>query len=66
MVDIEMTKIDVEKKKAEALENLSNKTAKEEDGGLGYIKEIEALNELKRQGIITEEEFEEKKKKLLN
>ena len=68
-VDIEMKKIDAEEKKAEAFsqiaQNLTNAKPTVEKEESDYIAQIEKLHRLKEQGIITEEEFNEKKKQLL-
>lgn len=65
-VDIELAakRIEAEERKAAALENLGGSDIKEKAGS-GYIQEIKALKGLLDEGIITEEEFEAKKKKLL-
>ena len=65
-IDIEMKKIEAEEKKAEAFAKMASGMAgnsvKEEND---YITQMERLFKLKEQGIITDEEFEEKKKQLL-
>lgn len=68
MVDIEMSKIQAETKKAEAFEKIAanmgganqQQTAKSD-----YLEELKELNELRNAGIISESEFEAKKKQLL-
>lgn len=66
-IDIEMKKIEVEEEKTKAFikiaENINDKQnlGKEED----YISQMERLFILKERGIITQEEFDEKKKDLL-
>ena len=75
-VDIEMKKIKAEENKADAFVKiaeslLANKTESspsnktESKGEEDYIRQVERLFELKEKGIITEEEYNEKKKKLL-
>ena len=67
-IDIEVKKIETEEKKAEAFfkiaEELADKQETTNDDN-DYIAQIERLYKLKEQGIITEEEFNEKKAKLL-
>ena len=68
MVDIEMSKVEAENRKAAAFENMANHV-----GGAtlaqapnsNYIQELKELKGLLDAGIINEEEFEEKKKTLL-
>lgn len=67
-VDIEMKKIEAEEKKAEAFLKVAEGitgNSQEKESGADYISQVERLYKLKEQGIITEEEFIEKKKKLL-
>ena len=70
MVDIEMSKIDAENKKAAAFEriatNMSGASQHRNAGSQNYIEELKGLKELLDSGIISKEEFEEKKKNLLN
>lgn len=70
MVDIEMSKIDAENRKAGAFESMANNmganpTAKVQSNNQTYIEELKGLKELLDAGIISEEEFNEKKKNLL-
>ena len=66
MVDIEMEKIAAENRKADALEKMSiNTTNNSKEIEPNYILELKALNELLTSGVITKEEFEEKKQKIL-
>lgn len=69
MVDIEMSKIDAEQRKAAAFEsiatNISANSAPKPSSNQGYIEELKGLKELLDAGIISEEEFNEKKKSLL-
>lgn len=67
--DVEMSKIDVENKKAQALENIGNNMAAGSTASSNksdYIEELKKLKELYDQGIITKEEFEQEKKEILN
>ena len=68
-VDIEMKKIEAENKKAEAFfkiaDGFSGKSGNNKEDGGDYISQMERLYKLKEQGIISEEEFNEKKKSLL-
>lgn len=67
--DIEMKKIETEEKKADAFikiaDNLAvaNPSTKKEEND--YLSQLEKLYSLKEKGIITEEEFIQKKKELL-
>lgn len=69
IVDIEMSKVDAEKQKAAAFEklanNISNNQYTTENTKSDYISELKELKGLVDAGIITEEEFQEKKKQLL-
>ena len=68
-VDIEMKKIEAENKKAEAFskiaDGLTRKSAQDKEDSGDYISQMERLYKLKEQGVITEEEFDAKKKELL-
>ena len=68
-VDIEMKKIEAENKKAEAFSKIADglvgKSVQNKEDGGDYISQMERLHKLKEQGVITEEEFENKKKELL-
>ena len=68
--DIEMNKIDVENRKVTAFEkiaaNINDGSYLKMNSELSYIDELKKLKELLDSGIITEEEFEQKKKKLLS
>ncbi len=67
-VDIAIKKIETEEKKTEAFykiaEGLTDKKQNVNESN-DYISQLERLYKLKEQGIITEEEFNEKKAKLL-
>lgn len=68
MVDIEMSKIEVENRKADAFENMANNLSGSKvvaNTNLDYISELKGLKELLDAGIITKEEFDEKKAKLM-
>ena len=62
-VDIEMKKVEAFSKIADGL-STNNSKVKENDKS-DYITQIERLSALKAQGILTEEEFNTKKKELL-
>ena len=71
--DIEMSKIDVENRKADALENVAKNIAvtstdsskKEPNKDMSYIVELKELKKLLDEGIITQEEFDQEKKEIL-
>lgn len=69
MVDIEMSKVDAENRKAAAFENMATKmgdtSGSKPSSNQNYIEELKGLKELLDAGIISPEEFEAKKKKLL-
>lgn len=70
MVDIEMSKIDAENRKAAAFENMANNfgtnpATKVQSNNPTYIEELKGLKQLLDSGVISEEEFNEKKKNLL-
>lgn len=72
-VDLEMKKVEIEEKKAQAFmamaSNMDEGNGERQinnQGGKDYIAQLKELNELKEQGILTEEEFKEKKKQLLS
>lgn len=66
--DIQLKSIDAENKKASAFEKIadtySTDTTKT-DKNFDYITQLKGLKELLDSGVITQQEFEEKKKKLL-
>ena len=68
-IDIEMSKVDAENKKAEAFAaiamNMGNRTGDNTRPTSDYITQIKELKELLDNGIITQEEFEKKKTDLL-
>ena len=70
IVDIEMSKIDTENRKAAALEKMStniyDNNSLTTNKKSNYIEELKGLKELLDSGVITEQEFEQKKKELLN
>lgn len=72
MVDIEMEKIGTEDRKAAAFEQIANNIGEKsshsatQSNSDDYIKELKGLKELLDDGIITKEEFEARKKKLLS
>lgn len=65
MVDIEMSKVQAENRKAAALESMAGTTPTKTNNNTTYIEELKGLKELLDAGIISEVEFEEKKKNLL-
>lgn len=69
MVDIEMSKVQAENRKATAFENMASNmggtTPTKTNNNPTYIEELKGLKELLDAGIISETEFEEKKKNLL-
>ena len=70
MVDIEMSKIEAENRKAAAFENIAtningNSTTKQQNVSSNYIEELKQLKSLLDAGILSEEEFNEKKKQIL-
>lgn len=69
MVDIEMSKVQAENRKATAFENMASNmggtTPTKTNNNPTYIEELKGLKELLDAGIISEAEFEEKKKNLL-
>lgn len=69
MVDIEMSKVQAENRKATAFENMASNmggtTTTKTNNNPTYIEELKGLKELLDAGIISETEFEEKKKNLL-
>lgn len=71
--DLEMKKVEIEEKKAQAFMAMASNRGEgngqgqiNNQGGKDYIAQLKELNELKEQGILTEEEFKEKKKQLLS
>lgn len=70
-IDIELKKAEAEEKKANAFMAMAQNVMggggqKQELKNDDYITQLERLSELKEKGIITEEEFQEKKKELLS
>lgn len=69
MVDIEMSKVQVENRKAAAFESMASSmgetTPTKTNNNFPYIEELKGLKELLDAGIISEAEFEERKKDLL-
>lgn len=69
MVDIEMSKVQAENRKAAAFEsmasNMGETTPTKTNNNFTYIEELKGLKELLDAGIISEAEFEEKRKDLL-
>ncbi len=70
MVDIEMSKIDAENRKAAAFEkmasNINSDTSSKINNKQNYVEELKGLKELLDAGIISEEEFNDKKRNILN
>lgn len=73
--DIEMEKIKAENRKADALENaarnlgagvVAGNAAKSSSGETDYIQELKELKKLLDDGIITQQEFEQEKKEILD
>ena len=67
-VDIEMKKIEAEAKKAEAFTKIAEKVVEKsemQNSSGDYISQMERLFALKEKGIISEEEFNDKKRELL-
>lgn len=69
-VDIEMSKIETENRKAVAIENMANNIGgnikpTNRRQGSDYISQLITLKELLDSGIITQEEFDNKKQELL-
>ena len=69
MVDIEMEKIGVQDKQADAFakiaENISTKQPNHTETKDDYISQLQRLKQLLDAGVITQQEFDEKKKALL-
>ena len=71
MVDIEMSKVEAEQRKATAFEEMAknsgvqNAQKENEKSSKSYVQELKDLKELLDAGIITQTEFENQKKKLL-
>jgi|GEM_PF-1199261 len=71
MVDIEMSKIEAENRKASAFESMANNIGNNSTSNTStpasgdYIKELKGLKDLLDNGVITQEEFEQKKELLL-
>lgn len=67
MVDMEMSKVQAENRKAAAFESMASNmgVTTTTNNNFTYIEEIKRLKELLDAGIISETEFEEKKKNLL-
>lgn len=69
-IELELRKNEIEEKKTEAFvamaQNISGENGKNTNNGDDYIAQIERLNKLKENGIITEDEFQKKKKELLS
>ena len=63
MVDLELAKIQVQREQVQAISNLANDN-KEKNGD--DLKQLETLAEMLKSGIITQEEFDAKKKQILN
>lgn len=68
--DIQMKKIEADNKKADALEHIAQSVIQNTqtpaiEPSISYLQELKELHELKENGIITQEEFEEKKKEVL-
>ncbi len=70
--DIEMSKLDAENRKADALENVAKSisgneaSTKSKKSATSYIDELRELKKLCDEGIITQEEFEQEKSEILN
>lgn len=68
-VDIEVKKIEAQAKQADAFakiaENMSGKQSNQSDAKDDYISQLERLKQLLDNGVITQQEFEIKKKELL-
>lgn len=70
--DIEKGKLDAENRKADALENVAKTfvaggvEVKKNSSKANYIDELKELKELLDNGIITQEEFNQEKKEILN
>lgn len=67
-MDIEMSKIEAENRKAVAFEKMASNiggTMPQKENDTDYIKQLKGLKELLDEGVISQEEFEEKKKQLL-
>ena len=64
MVDIEMAKIQVQREQVQAISDLA--TAKSETKINEELIQLEKLAEMLKAGIITQEEFDAKKKKILS
>ena len=66
--DLQVNEIDVENKKAIAMEKIAekyNSDVTKKSSSEDYITQLRRLKELLDCGIISQEEFDEKKKKLL-
>ncbi|MBQ8196552.1 MAG: SHOCT domain-containing protein [Clostridia bacterium] len=63
MVDIELAKIEAQREQAQAISSLA-RDKKEKNGD--DLKQLETLAEMLKAGIITQEEFDAKKKQILN
>ena len=69
MVDIEMSKIEAENRKANAFESMAKGFGGAQNGteqSSNFIKELKDLKELLDAGVLTPQEFEQKKKEMLN
>jgi len=67
--DIAMAKVDVESRKADAIEKIANNTVignEPKKSNMSYIDEIKELKKLLDEGAITKEEFEQEKKEILS
>ena len=64
MVDLEMAKIQVQREQVQAISNLANVNHNENSQG-DYLSQLEKLSELQKKGVITQEEFDKKRKELL-
>ena len=64
MVDLEMAKIQVQKEQVQAISNLAN-VNHNENSQSDYLSQLEKLSELQKKGVITQEEFDKKRKELL-
>ena len=67
LVDIEMSKVEVESKKVKAFENIAENLTVSSDAksNISYLQELRDLKELMDAGIISKEEFDKKKKDIL-
>lgn len=67
--DIKMKRINTEERKAEALERMATNNihdTNDKKSNISYIEELKQLKELLDQGVITQEEYEQEKKEILD